>query len=456
MVRKVIKKVSIFSIILIVLFCTVLGSIPKKTEAFPAALAAPAIIAALSAFMASAGIEITANGVEGADGLQDIWENITHDFSYDNKALQDWYPESNNVLSFIVGAENASKIMLVGSQFSTWLNELKKWLVNNYSVTSQGSSLYSLEGALLEDGSILPFPNILYNPANILLHSPLEVGQGFSYVLADGNSFGLRITEINPTGFMHQWVSMTLYIFKNGVVSSSTVNGGVYGTYNIGSLYNYNGNGKYMIYQVNNSGGSPGTAILDITDIIAPNINSMGLEGALTDGYADFEQALEDAQTQSGTGEEAKVGIDVGDIAVPIPLTEEGLINGIIDSAIDNTLTGELTGGYTDEKEAEEENNASLVPSEGSIANNIVVVDGLEDFFPFCIPWDLYNLISYLNVPPEAPEFDVNIGFAGLFNQQTIHMDFSSWDTAARIFRITIVIAFVIFLILKTRDLIRG
>ena len=91
-----------------------------------------------------------------------------------------------------------------------------------------------------------------------------------------------------------------------------------------------------------------------------------------------------------------------------------------------------------------------------SYVNNIIVIDGLHRFFPFCIPWDIYDLVEKFNVETEAPEFDLNIGFAGIYQQETIHLDFSPFDTAALIFRILIVIAFGFFLIIKTRDLIRG
>lgn len=98
------------------------------------------------------------------------------------------------------------------------------------------------------------------------------------------------------------------------------------------------------------------------------------------------------------------------------------------------------------------------------IQNNQAKGDGLtfdlRKFFPFCIPWDLYNLFSYLNAPAEAPKFEIPVpaydNSGHLTMENTITVDLSIFDSVALVFRVCIFIIFCLGLILITRSLIRG
>lgn len=96
---------------------------------------------------------------------------------------------------------------------------------------------------------------------------------------------------------------------------------------------------------------------------------------------------------------------------------------------------------------------------EENISNTAYTFD-IKEFFPFCIPFDLYNIISYLNAEPEAPKFDIPIpsydrsGNLTMANKITV--DLSMFDSVALVFRVCIFIIFIIGLIIITRNLIRG
>ena len=184
------------------------------------------------------------------------------------------------------------------------------------------------------------------------------------------------------------------------------------------------------------------------------DITSIGLTGSLTDGYNDFEQALNDAKTDAGVNGQVAVG--AGSVESDKPYTDESIANGILDNVITNVGTGTLVGGYADDKEVENENDVERVPTVAEIGSNIVVVDGLEDFFPFCIPFDLFEIISLLNVQSEAPKFNWKMSFADRVDDYDIVIDLTPYNTVAAVFRTMIIIVFLIFLTLKTRDLIRG
>ena len=78
----------------------------------------------------------------------------------------------------------------------------------------------------------------------------------------------------------------------------------------------------------------------------------------------------------------------------------------------------------------------------------------LKDFFPFCIPFDLYDFFSLLAAEPEAPVFHWEIqDLAG--NVYPIDIDLSSWDTFAMVFRKMQLLVFVIGLAMASRKFIK-
>lgn len=79
----------------------------------------------------------------------------------------------------------------------------------------------------------------------------------------------------------------------------------------------------------------------------------------------------------------------------------------------------------------------------------------LKDFFPFCIPFDLYDFFSCLNADPVAPVIDWAIPLPG-GSSYPITIDLSIFDPVAKILRTMELLLFCVGLAFKTRDLIRG
>ena len=79
----------------------------------------------------------------------------------------------------------------------------------------------------------------------------------------------------------------------------------------------------------------------------------------------------------------------------------------------------------------------------------------LKNFFPFCIPFDLYDFFSCLNADPVAPVIDWQIPLPG-GSTYPITLDLSVFDPVAKILRTMELLAFCVGLAFKTRDLIRG
>ena len=78
----------------------------------------------------------------------------------------------------------------------------------------------------------------------------------------------------------------------------------------------------------------------------------------------------------------------------------------------------------------------------------------LKDFFPFCIPFDLYEFFKLLCAEPEAPVFHWEItDLSG--ETYPIDIDLSSWDTFAAFFRYLQLFVFIIGLAMASRKFIK-
>lgn len=92
---------------------------------------------------------------------------------------------------------------------------------------------------------------------------------------------------------------------------------------------------------------------------------------------------------------------------------------------------------------------------------NMPAYDGniLATKFPFCIPFDVYNLVSNLVVEPEAPQFHWLVLPAdsfGLGNDDFyIDLDFTPYNFLVQLMRFFIAAGFVVWLMTKTKDLMQ-
>lgn len=79
----------------------------------------------------------------------------------------------------------------------------------------------------------------------------------------------------------------------------------------------------------------------------------------------------------------------------------------------------------------------------------------LKDIFPFCIPFDLYDMVTGLQAARCAPHFEWELAVPNVINY-TFEIDFSSFDTVATLLRTLELLAFCVGLAFVTRSIIRG
>lgn len=82
-----------------------------------------------------------------------------------------------------------------------------------------------------------------------------------------------------------------------------------------------------------------------------------------------------------------------------------------------------------------------------------MMLPGLKDFFPFCIPFDMYDMMAALCADPEAPKFTFATSFLG--HVYSVEIDLSAWDTVAATVRYMVVAIYIVALAVATRKFIK-
>lgn len=116
-----------------------------------------------------------------------------------------------------------------------------------------------------------------------------------------------------------------------------------------------------------------------------------------------------------------------------------------------NQMSGESTGTGTDPSEPTETPEED---PEVSLGLSDLTLD-LSDYFPFCIPFDLYDFFACLNADPVAPVIAWQIPVPG-GEPYPLELDLSVFDEVAQLLRRLQLLLFCVGLAFKTRDLIKG
>lgn len=134
---------------------------------------------------------------------------------------------------------------------------------------------------------------------------------------------------------------------------------------------------------------------------------------------------------------------------------------GLAESALDGTLTLEAEGVATDVATGELVTGTvgSLVgAAAGTSVSNTNLLNGfiatdLQLLFPFCLPWDLYNLVQLFNASAQAPVFSLPLTVRGIVDED-VEIDLSVFDPVMEVARTLELIAFAVGLVFLTKKMI--
>ena len=160
------------------------------------------------------------------------------------------------------------------------------------------------------------------------------------------------------------------------------------------------------------------------------------------------------------------VGTKAGDVPIDwaawgeIAGTLEGVRTGVLDIA--DVMAGSKVWAYDTTRD-------TVIDSDKDLDNDIPIanvvpganvsdytITGLQDVFPFCIPFDLIDFLNVLDAEPEAPRFEWEFEYAK-GKVYKFDLDLSRFETVAAAFRTFELLGFCLALILITRDkMIKG
>lgn len=196
--------------------------------------------------------------------------------------------------------------------------------------------------------------------------------------------------------------------------------------------------------------------------VVAPNIELSFEDGAVDDVIPVFNQPgkIPDADVPDIIGnfgtEAALQGMDIairvlnGELELDIPETQAETLENIDGVVLEGVETA----------------NPSIVgtvpiPVDSVLPENTVKdvqeysSPGLKDVFPFCLPFDIANIVKAFEAARTAPEFDINWHIPIIEVDFAYHVDFSQFETLAQILRTGELICFCIGLVLVTSKLIK-
>lgn len=351
---------------------------------------------------------------------------------------------------------NASGIDFTGSSYGT--NRLSNILVNNtflghvsllaqyirtqYSLTDNTqTSIQSQRFMYLQDGSrvftmnvSLPFNGqwpTAGEPASGTLFSVYEEYQFENGTIIRTNIYDDQTRDLEIVG---QNGTVTKY----GYISRSC-NAYVFCT----NYYNYSGSG---LIPMRVAGVTPSGYIDENSVSSNSDWNSIFLI------ISDDVLGLKTGQINIPTDQQ--IGTDAGIISIPttwgrtMPQILDDVTTYVPAGTMIGTTTLTIAPTTTVEQQVDQTaTNAQTISTDAEQYQTI----GLEDVFPFCLPFDIYHFLSALAADPEAPYFEWRFYVPGICDE-TIEIDLAAFDTVAQILRTMELLAFIVGLAFVTRS----
>lgn len=161
----------------------------------------------------------------------------------------------------------------------------------------------------------------------------------------------------------------------------------------------------------------------------------------------DYALSLTDAAYATWIAQGVTITNDlIGTGVVSVPISVADTISGVVDRTLADTRSGTLTIADTVAI-------ATDVAVPGSFNFDEYTTPTLRNFFPFCIPFDLYAMMRALCADPTPPVFTFATSFLG--HVYEVEIDLSAWNGVAQTIRYMIVALYVVALAVSTRKFIK-
>lgn len=154
-----------------------------------------------------------------------------------------------------------------------------------------------------------------------------------------------------------------------------------------------------------------------------------------------------DTETDVGTGDDT--------ITVPETVTLKDILTGIL--SVPKSIAQAVAAFFADVVAAVKAIPAAITEFFTISADVSAFAIEWRDFFPFCIPFDIYDFLTLLMADPEAPKFEWEIDLLKTGEPYLMVVDLSEWDDVAQLLRRLELLVFIVGLAMVTREkYIRG
>lgn len=409
-------------IALVLILVTTIGLAPLAQPA--EAVAGVVVAGAVVAVMAMAGITIVTSGMTAAQ-IQDWVED----------KLEEWAADVGSPLDHLINSAGIgvtiSGLLTIGTAAAQGINQFIDWLKTDLGLSNNSTQNVISSGSLTDIFTITSAGTGYYNLSGTTV-----------FINANGNSyfdFDMNCSSSNiefdfvATGNNHgnqgtllfiSWSPLS-YTNLSGVSWNGRDNGlspGVVGNFTCSGHCSFTGTTKIRITEQVYS-----SVTVVLTNFVVNDSPVSGSTLSLGTGVITLPQVNNDD----------KVFLDVG--ALPGSTASE-VTEGVFTDVAADTLD---VSGTVAEEEPE------------YVITGPVSVSGLDDIFPFCIPFDLYHMCEALAADPVAPHFEWRF-YVPRIVDYTIVIDLSGFNTVAQILRVMETLLFCVGLAFETRKLIRS
>lgn len=387
----------------------------------------PSVIAALESW----GISTAADGLDGAEIATWFHDKLT---SWETAAQISLANIVTGIKMTPIGQVLLNPIALAG------IREFGAWLVQQEGLVAGGPDVPVIQAGTTFNG----YPVWASGYVESARYRTSFVCHGcWAIVNADTNSSYIYFVSVTSSAY----VTLTEYSKSSGTETVRDTS--------VDSWHSLNGGywDRYSLTRQAFVGSDPSPVSYSYTDVLAA---SGGVQSG--DGSLSLDPSSEMAVPSASDIQDKEMLINTSlDVGADAAAWYEQVMNKV--AANDMTATGVLVGAGTitadqvlDQGAIREEDGAIVWPD---VVQPIGVV-GLDDIFPFCIPFDIYHFCQALSATPTAPVFDIPFVVDGLVDY-TFHLDFSDFDTVAQILRTMELLLFCVGLAFVTRSMfIRG
>lgn len=400
-----------------------------------------AFIAVLVAALAAMGITFWTDGAYA--NIKDEVYDLYSDFCQSKGITIE-----QSLKSSAFGRNNVSKVLLnpgiieIFQEFGEWLvdtlglsnNETNTIVQGNYKLFDDLGNQYNVS----TESSPTSGTPIAYFQKGMDSHTELSFGDGALELNIDFVNDNLNMGWYDSITEEFGTSGISIYYFGDGYTM-----GNVYFTYLPGDGENPPGVYFSLVYMSNAAGTKRNSAAFRIKM----------LSGYMKDASVEVRTGVinlpeDDSEYQEGDGAILDVGASWG---VSLP----DITGRVIPGEFSDSNVAHTSITYDQESVIEEELTDAGSPTVGEEPEDYQT-PGLQNVFPFCIPFDIYNFFNCLAADPVAPSFEWRFYVPGICDE-TIELDLEQFDTVAQIVRTMELLAFIVGLAFVTRDkMIKG